>query len=52
MTTSKSSLTVQLYHRLYPDLRGRNCYICLVVKSGTDDSFILTGYLTRQIKGE
>ncbi len=52
VTTSRSSLTVQLYHRLYPDLRGRNRYICLVVKSGTDDSFILTGYLTRQIKGE
>ena len=34
------------------DLRGRNRYICLVVKSGTDYSFILTAYLGRSIKGE
>ena len=52
VTTSRSSRAVQLYHRMYPDLRRRNRYLCLVVKSGTDHSFILTGYLTRQIKGE
>ena len=49
---SRSSPTVQLYYRLYPDLRGRNRYICLVVKKETDYSFILTGYLARSIKGE
>ena len=49
---SKSSPTVELYYRLYPDLRGRNRYICLVVKRGTDYSFILTGYLGRSIKGD
>ena len=49
---SKSSPTVHLYYRLYPDLRGRNRYICLVVKRGSDYSFILTGYLDRSIKGE
>ena len=49
---SRSSGTVQLYYRLYPDLRGRNRYICLVVKRGTDYSFILTGYLGRSIKGD
>ena len=49
---SRSSPTVQLYYRLYPDLRGRNRYVCLVVKRGTDYSFILTGYLARSIKGE
>ena len=49
---SRSSRTVQLYYRLYPDLRGRNRYICLVVKRGTDYSFILTGYLGRSIRGD
>ena len=46
------SSAVQLYYRLYPDLRGRNRYICLVVKRGADYSFILTGNLARSIKGE
>ena len=49
---SRSSPSVQLYFRLYPDLRGRNRYICLVVKRESDYSFILTGYLARSIKGE
>ena len=49
---STSRPEVQLYYRLYPDLRGRNRYICLVVKREADYSFILTGYLTRGIKGE
>ena len=47
-----SSPTVQLYYRLYPDIRGRNRYICLAVKRGTDYSFILTGYLGRSIRGD
>ena len=50
--SSMSSLTVHLYYGLYPDLRGRNRYICLVVKREADYSFILTGYLARSIKGE
>ncbi len=29
---AKSSPTVELYYRLYPDLQGRNRYVCLVVK--------------------
>ena len=49
---SKSSPTVQLYYRLYPDQRGRNRYICLVVKRGRIYSFILTAYLDRKIQGE
>ena len=49
--TSRSSPAVQLYHRLYRDLRGRNRYICLVVKREKAYSFILTGYLSRSIKG-
>ena len=49
---SRSSPAVQLYYRLYPDLRGRNRYICLVVKRETNYSFILTTYLGRSIKGE
>ena len=49
---SRSGPMVQLYYRLYPDLRGRNRYICLVVKKERGYSFILTGYLARSIKGE
>ena len=49
---SRSSPTVHLYYRLYTDLRGRNRYVCLVVKRSGDDSFILTAYLDRRIKGE
>ena len=49
---SRSSPTVQLYYRLYPDLRGRNRYLCLVVNREEDHSFILTGYLARSIKGD
>ena len=51
VSVSKSSPTVRLYYRLYPDLRGRNRYLCLVVKRDGEDSFILTGYLDRKIKG-
>ena len=51
VSVSKSSPTTQLYYRLYPDLRARNRYLCLVVKQEGDDSFILTGYLDRRIKG-
>ena len=49
---SRASRTVQLYYRLYPDLRGRNRYLCLVVKRERTYSFILTGYLDRRIKGD
>ena len=52
VTPSRSSSSVQLYYRLYPDLRDRNRYICLVVKRETGYSFILTAYLGRSIKGE
>ncbi|MYC62927.1 MAG: hypothetical protein F4X16_08860 [Caldilineaceae bacterium SB0661_bin_34] len=45
---SRSSST----YRLYTDLRGRNRYLCLVVKRETEYSFILTGYLAPSIKGE
>ncbi len=52
VSPSRSSPAVQLYYRLYPDIRGRKRYICLVVKRGTDYSTILTGYLGRSIKGD
>ena len=51
VSPSRSSPAVQLFHRLYPDLRGRNRYICLVVRKEVDYSFILTAYLSRGIKG-
>ena len=49
---SRSREDVQLYYRLYPDLRGRNRYLCVVVKRERGYSFILTAYLDRKIKGE
>ncbi len=49
---SRSSPAVQLYHRSYPDLRGRNRYLCLVVRKRSGHSFILTGYLGRRIRGD
>lgn len=49
---SRSSPTVNLYYRLYSDLRGRNRYICLVVKEERTYAFVLTGYPTRSIRGE
>ncbi len=52
VSPSRSGPAVQLYYRLYPDLQGRNRYICLVVKRERDYSFILTAYLGRSIKGE
>lgn len=52
VTTSRSSTAVKLYYRLYPDLRGRNRYLCIVLKRQRTHSFILTAYLDRRIKGE
>ena len=52
VSPSRSSPEVHLYHRLYPDLRGRNRHMCLVVRKETDYSFILTACLDRRIKGE
>lgn len=47
----RSGQSVRLYYRLYPDLRGRNRYVRIVVKEEADYSFILTAYLDRRIKG-
>lgn len=49
---SKTRAAVRLYYRMYPDLRGRNRYVCIVVKQEHGYSFILTAYLDRRIKGE
>ena len=49
---SKSNPSVQIYYRLYSDLRGRNRYLCLEVKKDGKGTKILTGYLSRRIKGE
>ena len=49
---SRSSPAVRLYYRLYPDLRDRNRYVCLVVKRESSYPFALTAYLDRKIKGE
>ena len=52
VSPSRSSPTVRLYYRLYPDLQGRNRYVCIVVKKESGYSFILTAYLDRRIKGK
>ena len=52
ISPSRSRPAVRLYYRLYPDLHGRNRYVCIVVKQERDYSFILTAYLDRRIKGE
>ena len=49
---SRSDPSVKLYYRMYPDLRGRNRYVCLVLKWGRVYSIILTSYLDRRIKGD
>lgn len=51
VTASPSNPGTRLYYRLYPDLRGRRRYICLVVRRMPDYSFIVTGYPDRKIKG-
>ena len=52
VSLSRSNPAVHLYYRLYPDLRSKNRYVCLVVKRERTYSFILTAYLDRRIKGE
>ena len=52
VSPSRSRPAVRLYYRLYPDLRGRNRYICIVVKQEHGYFYILTAYLDRRIKGE
>lgn len=51
VSPSRSSPAVHLYYLLYPDLQGRNRYVCVVVKRERSYSFILTAYLDRRIKG-
>ena len=52
ISPSRSRPDVRLYYRLYPDLLGRNRYVCIVVKQERCYSLILTAYLDRRIKGE
>ncbi len=49
---SRTRSAVRLCYRLYPDLRGRNRYVCIVVKQERGYSCILTAYLDRRIKGK
>ena len=52
ISPSRSCPAVRLYYRLYPDLRGRNRYVCIIVKQERGYSTIPTAYLDRKIKGE
>ena len=39
-----------LYYRRYPDTPVGTKYLCVVVKSGAADAFVVTAYLTDSVK--
>ena len=47
---SISDEDARLYYRFYFGTKVGNKYLCVVVKIGTDDAFVLTAYLTDMIK--
>jgi hypothetical protein len=50
--TSRTHGVVSLYYRRYGSIPQRTRYVCLVVRRQRNYSYILTGYLSRAIKGE
>jgi hypothetical protein len=40
-----------LYYRRYPTTRVGDKYLCVVVKIGPTDAFVVTAYLTDKVKG-
>ena len=40
-----------LYYRRHPTTRVGDKYLCVVVKSGATDAFVVTAYLTDNVKG-
>ena len=48
---SRTAGTVSLHYRRFGALPHRTRYVCLVVKRHRDYSYILTGYLSRAIRG-
>ena len=47
---SRSDATVQLFYEFYTKTRVGGKWLCVVVKYGTDDAFVVTAYLTDQLK--
>lgn len=47
---SVSDDEARLYYRLYPKTPVSEKLLCVVVKFGVDDAFILTAYLTDKLK--
>ena len=40
----------RLYYRFFPQTRVGGKYLCVVVKLGDEDAFVVTAYLTDQVK--
>ena len=47
---SRSDDTVRLFYEFYARTRVGGKWLCVVVKSAPDDAFVVTAYLTDQLK--
>jgi len=47
---SRSDDTVQLFYEFYAQARVGGKWLCIVVKYAADDAFVVTAYLTDQLK--
>ena len=47
---SRSDETVQLFYEYYARTRVGGKWLCVVVKSPSNDAFVVTAYLTNQLK--
>lgn len=47
---SRSDDTVELFYEFYAATRVGGKWLCVVVKSLADDAFVVTAYLTNQMK--
>ena len=47
---SRSDNTVQLFYEYYAQTRVGEKWLCVVVKYPPDDAFVITAYLTDQLK--
>jgi len=47
---SRSDSTVQLFYEYYVRMRVGGKWLCVVVKYPSDDAFVVTAYLTDQLK--
>lgn len=47
---SRSDNTIQLFYEFYAQTRVGGKWLCVVVKYAPDDGFVVTAYLTDQLK--